>query len=143
MAGSIPLLWIAAGLIGLATVAPQIEQAVDGGHSRAEAGGGYAIPRAGDGQFYVEGRAGDVAVRFLVDQGSDTVLLAGSDAARMGLAARPGFVPVTLPRLAVGPHELRDVQAIVAPDLPVSLLGRSFLDRLAAAEVQRDRMVLR
>ncbi len=143
MAGSIPLLWIAAGLIGLVSVAPQIEEVVDASASGAEAADGFSIPRAGDGQFYTEGRAGEITLRFLVDEGSDTVLLAGPDAARLGIAAGPGVEPVTIKRLAVGPHEFTDVQAVVAPDLPVSLLGRSFLDRLGGADVRGDRMVLR
>jgi len=141
MAGSVPLLVAAAGLIGLLTVAPELERAVEGG--RAEASEGHSLKRAPDGQFYTEGSAGGVPVRFLVDPGSDMVLIAGPDAARLGIARQEGFAPVTLPRLAVGPHELTQVRAVIAPDLPVSLLGRSFLDRLAAAEVDGDRMILR
>jgi aspartyl protease family protein len=141
MAGSASLLWVAAGLVGLVTVAPELDRALEpGGTSHSS---GFAIPRAPDGQFYTEAKAGDVPLRLLVDPGAETVLLSGEDAARMGLEVTPGFTPVTLPVIAVGPYEVQRVEAVIAPDLPVSLLGRSFLSRLAAVDVERERMVLR
>ncbi|HEY0115388.1 MAG TPA: retroviral-like aspartic protease family protein [Allosphingosinicella sp.] len=141
MAGSASLLWVAAGLVGLVTVAPELDRALEpGGASHST---GFAIARAPDGQFYTEAKAGDVPLRLLVDPGAETVLLSGEDAARMGLEVKPGFTPVTLPAIAVGPYEVQRVEAVIAPDLPVSLLGRSFLSRLAAVDVERERMVLR
>ena len=131
---------IAAGLIGLAALLPDLGSSLP----RPEiASGGYAVARAPDGQYYANGKAGGASVRFLIDPGSDRVLIAGADAARMGLEVGPGFTPIILPRLAIGPHERRQVPAVVAPDLPVSLLGRSFLSRLESAGVENGRMVLR
>ncbi len=134
------MLGIAAGLIGLATVLPDLGSS---SASPSAASGGYAIARAPDGQYYTDGRAGGATLRFLVDPGSDRVLIAGADAERMGLEVGPGFTPIVLPRLAVGPHERTQVAAVIAPDLPVSLLGRSFLSRLDGAAVEDGRMVLR
>ena len=36
-----------------------------------------------------------------------------------------------------------DVEAVVVEGLPVSLLGQSFLRKLAAVEIRGDRMTLR
>ena len=140
MAGSASLLWVAAGLIGLMTVAPEIDRVVAAADAE-QVSGGFAIPRAPDGQFYVDGKAGETPVRFLIDSGTDAVLLSGWDAQRLGIAPEAGSV--TLASLAIGPLEVREVTVQVAPDLPVSLLGRAFLSRHAAAEVLRDRMILR
>ncbi len=140
MAGSLSVLGIAAGLIGLVTLAPELAGPPE---QVPEPASGYVIPRAPDGQFYVEGKADGAAVRFMVDPGADRVLIAGVDAARLGLKAGPGFSEVVLPRLSVGPHQLTQVAAVIAPDLPVSLLGRSFLSRLAGAGIEDGKMVLR
>lgn len=137
MAGSASLLWVAAGLIGLATVAPRIDRAVTEPDVQVE---GFVIPRAPDGQFYIDARAGDVPVRFLVDNGIDEVLLTADDATRLGLDPSG---PLTLPTVAIGPAVLPDVTVRIAPDLPVSLIGRAFLSRTANAEIRRDRLVLR
>lgn len=142
MAGSASLLWVLAGFAGLATVAPRLDEAIEP-KSASEAASGFSIERAPDGQFYAEGAVGSVAVRLMVDQGADKVLLAKDDAERLGFEVKPGFTAITLPALSVGPHRLRDVEAVIAPDLPVSLLGRSFLARLSGVEVRRDRLTLR
>lgn len=142
MAGSVSLLWIVVGIVGLATVAPELDRAVSGtGHEETVADG-FAIPRAPDGQFYVDGRIGDVPVRFLIDPGADGVFIAGPDAERIGIDAGPDGA-ASLPRLTVGPTEVRDIPARIAPDMPVSLLGRAYLSRLADADVRGDRMILR
>lgn len=139
MAGSASLLWVAAGLIGLATVAPSIDQMA--GSPEAEiTSDGFSVPRAADGQFYLEAKVGGKPVRFLVDSGIDDVVLAGVDAERIGFA---GSGRAELPSLTLGPRHASRVAARVAPKLPVSLIGRSYLTRTAAAEFGRDRLVLR
>ena len=141
MAGSTTFLWAAAGLIGLISVAPEMDRAVSDDVPAHEAVDGYAIERAPDGQFYVDGQIGGTNVRFLVDPEADAVLIAGPDAARIGLPA--GNANVTLDSLTVGPTRQRAVAAQVAPAMPVSLLGRAYLSRLAAADVRGDRLILR
>lgn len=139
MAGSASVLWWAAGLIGLATVAPALDRAIDG----RDASHGFAIPRAPDGQYYATGRSGATSFRLLVDPGAATVLLSAADARSLGFSPTAHFTPVRLETLAVGPYRLKGVDAVIAPDLPVSLLGRSYLDRLRGFEMQRDQLLLR
>ena len=141
MAGSTTFLWAAAGLIGLISVAPGMDRAVSDDVPANEAVEGYAIERAPDGQFYVDGQVGGTNVRFLVDPDADSVLIAGPDAERIGLQA--GNANVTLDSLTVGPTRQQAVAAQVAPAMPVSLLGRAYLSRLAAAELRGDRLILR
>ena len=142
MAGSGSLLWYAAGLVGLISLTPALDQAAPAPESKAVVAGGFTILRAPDGQFYTDVNIGAERVRMLVDPGASTVLLTPDDAARLGIAAGDGFTPVTLPTLALGPIGAASVDAVVAPDLPVSLLGRSFLDKVAVS-VDSERMVLR
>jgi len=141
MAGSTSFLWAGAGLIGLISVAPSIDHAVTPDAPAARPAGGYAIDRAPDGQFYVDGRIGNARVRFLVDPDADKVLIAGPDAERIGLPA--GSANVTLDSLTVGPTRQQAVAAQIAPSMPVSLLGRAYLSRLAVVEVSGDRLTLR
>jgi aspartyl protease family protein len=138
MAGSGALTWIAAGLIGLATVAPGLEQL---GEPAAPSQEGAAIARAPDGQFYTDASISGVQLRMLVDPGADRVLLTPEDARRIGLHPGAGFAAVTLPLVSVGGIEAREVEAVIAPDLPVSLLGRSYL-RHANAKIDGDRLTL-
>lgn len=141
MAGSTSFLWLAAGVIGLISVAPGIDRVVPDKTPADEAVDGYAIDRAFDGQFYVNGKIGGTSVRFLVDPDADAVLIAGPDAARVGLPAAGGNV--TLDSLSIGPTRQQAVAAKVAPAIPVSVLGRAYLSRLAAADVRGDRLILR
>ena len=53
------------------------------------------------------------------------------------------IIPVTIDRIAAGPLEARDVDGAVARELPVSLLGQSFLSRIGTVQISGDRMVLR
>jgi aspartyl protease family protein len=139
MAGSASFVLVAAGLVGLATFAPTIDEVLaDSGAERPA--GSLAIPRAPDGQFYFEARSGGTTIRFLVDSGIEDIVLSGEDATRAGLE---GAGPSRLSSLSVGTRELSQVPARVAPDLPVSLIGRSYLVRTAGAHFTRDEMLLR
>ena len=139
MAGSASFLWVAAGLIGLVSVAPSIEQAAS--EAPAEpALAGAAIPRAPDGQFYIEAKVGEFPVRFLVDGGTESVVLAGPDAERLGLGSSD---TAELANLSIGSRAIANVPAWIARGVPVSLIGRSYLSRVVGAEFTRDRLVLR
>ncbi len=142
MAGSASLLWVIAGLIGLITVAPRTNHSIEP-ELNAQTAASFTIDRAPDGQFYTDANVGDVPIRLMLDPGADVVLLAGRDAERLGLAVTMGHRQVTLPGLAVGPYHLTDVAPVVAPDLPVSLLGQSFLSRLSRIEIGRNKVTLR
>jgi aspartyl protease family protein len=52
-------------------------------------------------------------------------------------------VPVTLPEMAVGDFEARDVRAVIVPQgLAISLLGQSFLSQVPKVAIADDRLTL-
>jgi aspartyl protease family protein len=113
------------------------------------------LQRGPDGHFYADAQVNGTTIRFMIDTGASVVVLTHADAQRAGLqlpAARAmamgvggpiEIIPVTLDRLAVGGIEARGVQAAVAEELPVSLLGQSYLQRVGSVEIRGDTMVLR
>ena len=113
------------------------------------------LRRGPDGHFYAEAQVNGAPVRFLVDTGASMVVLTEADAQRagiqlpseralaMGVGGPVEIAPVTLDRIAIGGIEARGVQAAVAEQLPVSLLGQSYLQRLGGVEIRGDIMVLR
>ncbi len=97
-------------------------------------------------------------LRFLVDTGATTVTLKGDDAARLGIEpgehafteryqTANGIVrgaPVRLRSVRIGRLQRSDVRATVSEaPMAMSLLGMSFLERLAGYEVKDDRLILR
>ena len=172
MAGSGNIVWLGAGLIGLALLAPSLRpgealpatdkpKRVAGPAARSApepAGNGLArreIFRAADGHFYLDAQVNGARVTFLVDTGASLVALSQADARRAGIAlpseratargvgGEIEVMPVTIDRLAAGPLEARQVAAAIVPDVPVSLLGQSFLERVGTVEISGDTMVLR
>jgi aspartyl protease family protein len=159
------------GLIGIALVAPSLpaDNAVAPvapvagekpaqAPAAAQAGNGAAsraLERAPDGHFYAEAQVNGARVTFLVDTGASIVALTPTDAQRAGIAlpsqratargvgGEIEVIPVTIDRLAIGPLEARGVSAAIARELPVSLLGQSFLSQVGTVEISGDRMVLR
>ena len=122
------------------------------------AGNGFAsreIPRAADGHFYLDAQVNGAQVHFLVDTGASMVALTAADAQRAGIAlpserataqgagGNVEIIPVTIDRVAAGPLEARNVEGAVARDLPISLLGQSFLSRVGTVQISGDRMTLR
>ena len=113
------------------------------------------LRRGADGHFYAEAQVNGASVRFMVDTGASMVVLTEADAQRagiqlpaeralaMGVGGPVEIAPVTLDRIAIGGIEARGVQAAVAEELPVSLLGQSYLQRLGSVEIRGDTMVLR
>jgi aspartyl protease family protein len=113
------------------------------------------LRRGPDGHFYAEAQVNGTTIRFLVDTGASVVVLRREDAQRaglqmpsersvaMGVGGPVEVTPVVLDRVAIGGIEARQVQAAVAEDLPVSLLGQSWLQRLHSVEIHGDTMVLR
>ena len=124
--------------------------------AHAASAGMVEIERDGQGQFHLEVDAGGAAVRFLVDTGADVVALTEDDADKLGIrpdasAFRPMLqtasgigmaAPVQIARLTIGGRDLDDVEAVVVPDLPVSLLGQSALRRLGSVTLRGDRLII-
>lgn len=134
------MLWWAAGLMGLVSLTPALDKAAPEPPRLTD--GGFTISRAPDGQFYADVNVGAEHLRMLIDPGAATVLLTPQDAARLGVQPGDGSTNAVIPTLAIGPIGAAGVAYTVAPDLPVSLLGRSFLDQVSV-HIDDERMVLR
>jgi aspartyl protease family protein len=171
MSTSGTLLWAGVALIGVVLIAPRLDQAGapqavtaeapragPSGAAAASVGNGLAsqeLERAADGHFYAEAQVNGARIRFLVDTGATVVALTPADAQRAGIAlptvrtraigagGEVEVMPVTLDRVAIGSLSANQVRAAVAPHLPVSLLGQSFLSQVGSVEISGDRMVLR
>lgn len=115
-----------------------------------------ALSADANGHFYATGSINGGTVRFLVDTGATMVSLGAADARRLGLDTRNAPVGYTqtangaarvykvrLSTVRIGDVTLNDVDGLVhEQDLPIALLGMSFLNRM---EMQRDgqRMILK
>lgn len=117
------------------------------------------LPADAGGHFRAEASFNGRRAEVLVDTGATFVALGEREARRLGLAvarsdfrheartangtARAAMVPVR--RLALGPIELRDVEAMVieGEGPGTVLLGMSFLKRLAAVELRDGALELR
>lgn len=157
---------ILAGAALFADRVPQPGTAADPAPARRQAsppaaivtGAASEIVRSADSQFYVDAQVNGATIRMLIDTGASIVALTRADALAAGIGAGPGefsaegvgvggtvkLKPVTIDRLAVGDLAANAVPAVVVEDaLPVSLLGQSYLSRLASVEIKGDRLVLR
>ncbi len=125
---------------------------------RSGSPGEALLSRAGDSHFYADADIDGTHIRVLVDSGASIVALTRSDAEAIGIdvdrlpisgTARTagGEVPmrtVMLDRIDIDGLEVRRVEAaVVDADMGVSLLGQSYLSRLAAVNVEGDTMTLR
>ena len=128
---------------------------VDSGGPKAAPAGNSIVLSAGPGGHFVgSGQINGRAVQFLVDTGATNVAISQAEATRIGLDWRSGqrgftstangTVPVsllTLSSVRLGGVELANVAAVVVPsDMPMVLLGNSFLNRFS---MRRDADVLR
>jgi aspartyl protease family protein len=116
-----------------------------------------AIPKAGDGHYWVNAMVNEKAVKFLVDTGATTVALTPADAQRLGFNAgnlvydqkistangQTVGARVTLVTVGVGESEVQNVDALVIKEgLSTSLLGMSYLGRLSRIDVTPSSLVL-
>lgn len=125
---------------------------------RTNSPGEVLIGRSGDSHFYADTEIDGTNIRMMVDSGASIVALTRSDAEAIGIdvdrlpisgTARTagGDVPmrtVMLESVEIEGLEVRQVQAaVVDADMGVSLLGQSYLSRLAAVNVEGNTMTLR
>ena len=120
----------------------------------AAASGDIVLPMGPGGHFGGQGTINGKTVQFLVDTGATTMALSQREANRIGLdwqRGKPGLtqtangpVPVyaiNLTSVRLGGVEIANVAAIVLPaDMPVVLLGNSFLGRFS---MRQDSDVMR
>jgi aspartyl protease family protein len=120
--------------------------------------GEASIAKADDGHFWANADVDGHPVRFLVDTGATAIALTADDARNLGIdpsslqyqytvmtANGPAkAAQVRLGEVSVGRAEVSDVQAFVIDrGLQTSLLGMSYLGRLAKFEATPDAMVLK
>ena len=110
------------------------------------------------GHFILDASVNGTELPFVVDTGATSVFMS-ADAARAAgidpdtldysvhMRTASGVVRgarVTLREVRIGQLAIRDVEATVArTDLPVSLLGMTFLNRLQSYEVRNGKLVMR
>ncbi len=109
------------------------------------------------GHFFAQAEVGGKMLTFMVDTGATVVALSRDDARALGITpAQSDFTEaidtangvtrgarVTLDSVGIGPIDMRDVEAMVVDgDMRGSLLGMSFLNRLAGYQVTGDKLVL-
>jgi aspartyl protease family protein len=119
--------------------------------------GAIEVPRSQDGHYYLSLTINGTAVPFMVDTGASGMVLAGADAARLGIdpeslmflgeaTTANGTVRtarVTLPLVEFGPFRHRDFRAFVTEGaLDQSLLGMDYLG-LFRMEFSGNRLILR
>ncbi len=121
-------------------------------------GAGASIPKAGDGHYWAEGEVNGSPVRFLVDTGATAVALTPDDARRLGFnlgqltyayrvvtaGGHTRAAAVKLASVTVAGARLDDVDALVIEKgLDTSLLGMTYLGRLASFHATRQALTLR
>jgi aspartyl protease family protein len=115
------------------------------------------IRAEGDGHFYVDAEINFRPVRLMVDTGATVVALRRSDAAAAGIRVHVSdfSYPVStangttkaaeavIDNMIVADIEVEGVRALILPDdqLAVSLLGGTFLTRLARFEIQNGTLI--
>lgn len=117
-----------------------------------------SIAKGPDGHYWAEADVNGSRVRFLVDTGASAVALTTADARRLGIATekldyaykvvtasgQTRAASVKLGRVSVAGARLDNVDALVIEDgLESSLLGMSYLGRLASFEATQTSLILR
>jgi len=119
------------------------------GTAAADGSGRIVMTADNQGHFVTTGSVNGVAVRFLVDTGATMISLGASDARRVGVDFNRGQKGMTqtangqsvvskvqLDTVRIGYVTLHNVDAVIhQTEMPVALLGMSFLNRM---EMQRD-----
>lgn len=114
--------------------------------------------RAADGQFYFETAISGTGIRMMFDTGASLIALRAEDAVRAGIAVNAldyniiintangtsRAAPVMLDMVRVGDIVRRNVAAMVLKPgrLGVSLLGQSFMSKLAGYRYERGELIL-
>lgn len=131
----------------------------DYGHAQAVQSGPnelYVAPAA-DGLYYIYARVNGAHVKFVIDSGSDDVVLTDRDARRAGIdVSRLKFTHeydaetgsgmeanTKLREFSIGGLSMTDFPVAVSEDGGASLLGMPFLRRMKSVEIRDNRLYLR
>ena len=110
-----------------------------------------------DGIYYIFADVNGARVRFVIDTGSDDVVLTRKDAQRVGIdTSRLSFskdydaasgsgveADARVQRLALGAFAVSNFPITVEEEGGASLLGMSFLHRMKSVEIRDNRLYLR
>lgn len=111
-----------------------------------------------DGHFYVNGKANDKRIRFLVDTGASGIMLSPQAASRIGIDLKNlhftqhyrtanGIgrgAPYRLKSISIGSFKFENMMvSINKSEMASSLLGMSFLERLQSFEFRGNKLYLR
>lgn len=122
------------------------------------AGASVVATRSPEGHFTTQARVNGAAFPMVVDSGASLVVLRREDALAAGISVFPAEFTgtaqtaggpvrtkrVVIDRLSIGGIERRNIAAaVVDADLPMSLLGQSFLAQLGEVRIVGDAMILR
>jgi aspartyl protease family protein len=162
------LFWVVIGLLlavvytyrhDLRDVGDRVLAELVPGRAASRAGATVEIARGTRGEFQVVAEINGARIATVYDTGASAVVLTQEAAKAAGLPleflsysvpvetanGRARAAPVTLDKIAIGSIIERNVPALIAQpgQLRTSLLGMSFLNRLASSEVRGDKLVLR
>lgn len=115
----------------------------------ADGSGKITLTADARGHFYTTGTINGASIRFIVDTGATMISLGASDARRLGLDFNRGqkgysqtangqavVSKVKLDTVTIAGITLHQIDALIhQTDMPIALLGMSFLNRM---EMQRD-----
>lgn len=151
VAGRMPALRAATAQATAADVRP------DPAAQAASPGAPMAIAKSGDGHYWAEGLVNGSHIRFLVDTGATAVALTPADAERLGFdpaklvygykvttaAGATRGAAVKLAEVNVAGARVENVDALVIEKgLDASLLGMTYLGRLASFQATRQALIL-
>ena len=115
------------------------------------------IMKASDGHYWANGVVNGATVRFLVDTGASTVALTAADARHLGIdtsglkfryrvvtaSGEARGAAVKLANVTVAGARLENVDALIIDrGLETSLLGMTYLGRLASFQATRQSLIL-
>ena len=157
LTGAISAAGVAEAIGSLYQPAPELRAAVAIAPEVAY-GQAASISKARDGHYWAEADVNGSRVRFLVDTGASAVALTLADAKRLGIqtdkldytykvvtaSGEARAAPVKLGRVSIAGAAMHDVDALVIEKgLESSLLGMTYLGRLASFEATRTALILR
>ena len=155
--------WIVSSISGETDVIPanqaqQGRQLLATGQPAQPGGYRMTIPAAANGHFLVDAMANNGEVRFLIDTGASGILLTQEDAKKAGIhPASLSFnqrvqtangeilvAQANLRQIRIGGLTVQDLEVwVTRSPMPISLLGMTFLSRLASYEARKEELVLR
>jgi len=152
------ILMLAVGLCVLGVPAhADVFSIFESGHPSFNGEHELSVTPDSDGIYYIFADVNGVSTRFVIDTGSDDVVLTRKDAGRAGIdvskldfsedydaASGTGVeADTTVQKLAIGPLAVTNFPVTVEQEGGASLLGMTFLRRLKSVEIHDKRLTLR